>query len=696
MRLLYPRCYSLDSLSGSNAALFSILGTKFPIIFRQLNFTPVRFFCTRIQPKHLCWQGSTHTALLGKLEVALKNRQADEAWETFNDYKTLFGFPDHSILNRFLSTLAYSSDPRWLQKAADLVLMISKEKSNSLQLDILTKLSLCLARAQMPVPASMILRFMLEKGNLPGMDILSLVYLHMVKSEIGTYIASNFLVEICDCFRLLRANKNIRAKLTKPDTLIFNLVLDACVRFGSSLKGQQLMEMMSETGVIADAQTIVIIARIHEMNGQRYELKKFKDHIAQVSTPFVCHYRQFYDSLLNLHFKFGDVDAAADLVLDIYNNGVSISVQKLWKDSQKPCLVSIGSDHLRSGLKMQILPELLQKDSVLRVERKQELVICRSGKLFLSNRALAKLISGYRRCGKIRELSKLLLSIQKECHLSGGFTLSSDVIGACIHLGWLETAHDILDDMKLSGAPMGSATYMSLLTAYCKGKMFKEANALLKQMRKADLVKIFSDEMIISACLSEAADKSILYTDASSLTGKSDLAESLLREGREKEKAISPLVYELNSSIYFFCKAKMIEDASKTFRRMQEMKIQPTVQTYAYLLHGYSSLEMYRDITILWGDMKRNMQSGNLEVSRDLYEFLLLNFVRGGYFERLMEVINHMKEHNMYTDKWVYKREFLKLHKDLYRNLRASEARNEVQKKRLEYVQAFRKWAGID
>ncbi|CAL9004900.1 unnamed protein product [Prunus brigantina] len=100
---------------------------------------------------------------------------------------------------------------------------------------------------------------------------------------------------------------------------------------------------------------------------------------------------------------------------------------------------------------------------------------------------------------------------------------------------------------------------------------------------------------------------------------------------------------------------------------------------------------MFRTITILRGDIKRNMESGNLVVSRDIYEYLLLNFLRGGYFERVMEVIDFMKEHGMYTDKCLYRSEFVKLHKNLYRNIKASEARTEAQRKRLKYVEAFKK-----
>ncbi|KAJ0014042.1 hypothetical protein Pint_21209 [Pistacia integerrima] len=123
------------------------------------------------------------------------------------------------------------------------------------------------------------------------------------------------------------------------------------------------------------------------------------------------------------------------------------------KGCQKPCLIPIGSPNLRNGLKIQIMPELLEKDSILKIEGKQELVLFRNGKLLLGNRALAKLINGYKRYGKISGLSKLLLSIQKENNSLEGFALCSDVIDAFIQSGLPETAHDILDDMESAGIP---------------------------------------------------------------------------------------------------------------------------------------------------------------------------------------------------------------------------------------------------
>lgn len=644
---------------------------------------------TCIEPEKLGWEVSSHTALMGKLQTALKEHELNEAWETYKDFKRLYGFPEDSLMRQLITEFSYSLDSKGLRRAFDLVLSMPKEKSALLKLDLLTKLCLSLARAEMPLPASVVLRLMLGKKSLPQVDILGLVFLHLVKTETGAVLASNVLTEICDLYQQLIASKSNCAKMIKPDTMLFNLVLDGCVRFGSSLKGQQIIELMAQVGVVADAHSIVIIAQIYEMNCMRDDLKRFKRHIDMVSASLVCHYRQFYDSLLSLHFIFNDIDAASALILDICGYGDPNCFQERRKE---PCAVPIGSPNLRMGLKLHIQPEPLLKDTIIKVERKPKFVMTKNGKLVLSSYSVAKLMREYKRCGRINEFSVLLNRIESKSGSSGSNSLSRGVIDTCIHLGWLEIAHDILDDLESEGNHLSAGSYLSLLTAYYNRKMFREGDALLKQIGKAGVLVDLPDKMVISKHSFEG--KSTLNFDKANLIGKSDFVESIIQDIKQEAESIpaSEMIHELNSSIYFFMKAKMIGDAMKTYFRMQGMKIQPTVLTFAHLIHGYSSLGMYREITVLWGDMKRNLEKSNTMVHRDLYESLLLNFIRGGYFERVMEVIAFMTESRMFVDKCLCKTEFLKFHKDLYRSLKASNTRNEVQMKRLEQVQAFRNW----
>lgn len=645
-------------------------------------------FCknTKIAPN------SSQALLLEKVGVALKDHKIEEAWYIFKDYRKSYDIPDCSLINRLLTGLSYSPDPQWLRRACDLVFKHWKRKSHLFHVEVLAKLALSVARAKMPVPASMILRLLLQKKYLPPFDILNLVLLHMVKTEIGTYLASNLLFQMSDCYQHITIRgSNLRNKM-KSDTIIFNLVLDACVRFGSALKGQDIIEFMAQSGVVADAHSINIIAQIYEMNGQRDEIKNYKGHVDRIPVALVPHYLSFYNSLLSLHFKFTDISAAAELVLDLdkYREALPLNVE------QRPHLVSVGSPNLKSGLKMRILPEQLDIDRTFEAERKEDLVAVRNGKFNLTSKALAKFIYGYRRIGSISELSRLLLSIQEQKASPGGNNLFLCVINACIGVGWMETAHDLLDDFEFAGAAIDSSAHITLLEAYYERGMLKEANGLVKQMKKSGVLSSCFDETTIFTNVLEKAATSEPSSNMPSAVEYSDLTKMLVQIIEEGEKSTPCVHYELNASIYFFCKAEMMEDALKTYRRMQEMEIQPNEQTFAVLVRGYSSLQMYRDITFLWGDMKRSMTRDNLVISRDICESLALSFIRGGYFERVMEVISFMMDHKLFADKWMYRKEFLKLHKNLYRNLSASEARTEAQRKRLEHVREFRKWARID
>lgn len=448
-----------------------------------------------------------------------------------------------------------------------------------------------------------------------------------------------------------------------------------------------MLEIMPETGVEADVGSIVAIARVCEMNGLREDLKKLKPHVDSASSPLLNHhYLHFYDSLLSLHFKFNDLKAAAGLILGLYQRSSSPPRQTVLPKTLIP--LQVGSENLKTRSKLMIMPTSLPQDLAFEPENRSGLIILKDAKLFPSHRAIAKLVHGYIRQRKVGELSKLLVGIHRTVGASSDFGLGPEVVVSCVELGWLETAHDILDDMESAGLSIPETTYASLLMAYCKKNMSDEARVLMRQMRERDLINL-PDEEAIPLCLSVDAK-------CAAPVGSSPLAKLLEKQTVEEEEGASGhLIYEFNFSIFFFCKAGMMEDAIKTFRKMQERKVKPNVQTFSHLVNGYSSLEMYREITIIWGEIKRWLEVGVLPPDRDLFECLLWNFIRGGYFERAMEIASYMEESHMYVDKWRFRREFLKLHKNLYRNLNMCNARTDAQSKRLEHVRAFRKWVGI-
>ncbi|KAF3772503.1 Pentatricopeptide repeat-containing protein [Nymphaea thermarum] len=643
----------------------------------------------------ISWAGSTYSMLLNNLETTLKDHRIIDAWESFTDFKRLYGYPTKCLLQKLLAELSYSSEPAWLRKAYDLVLVIKEEKPEMLCYDTLIMLTLTLSRAEMPIPASSILRLLLEKAAFPPVGIWTAVFVHLVKSKIGTCLASELLIEISECFlkhkRNLKKGQSSFLKSVTPNTGVFNLVLNACLKAGSVLKAQEIIELMAQTGVGADLTSIAIMSLVHERNGQRDELKKLEAHVSEVSAYSLHHYQLLYNSLLSLHFKFRDIDASLGLVVNLYKRqqGCAFSNEKKGEVKEKfnSSLVNIGSRRLRTSLTLKIEPRLLENNFVIEIEGHPDLVILNKGKLIPSHKALAKFIIGCTRVRKTEKLAKLFSSIQKELDEAEVGRMVTEVIKACVHLGWFETAHDIIEDLNAEGVHIEEHSYSSLLIAYCKRNQFKEAVVLITQMRKVGLLRGMSNEQILSDACGTA-------TRAFGCAENSELAEHLEHEfGNEDSTHV--LVLEINAAISFFCTAKMIEDAQKSFRKMKSMSLQPTVQTFGYLVNAYSSLGMHREVTMMWGEIKECMVSGVLKRNRDLHDSLLLNFLRGGYFERAMEVIGLMSEHGMFIDKLKYRREFLKLHGTLYRGLRISDAKNEVQRKRLEHVRAFRRWAEI-
>jgi pentatricopeptide repeat protein len=637
--------------------------------------------------KVLPWEMPSRETLLRNIDGALKNGNVEEALQSFGNYKKLHGLPEPRVLNSMIVSLSYMSSRRWLQRAFDLVLSVHQFNSNVLNCDSLMRLALTLARDQMPVPASTVLRIILESGKLPDVDILSMVFLHMLKSQVGSYLVTDVMIETCESFLDQVTDRREIKKLApiKNNTTLFNMVLESCVNFKCIIKAQKIMELMALVGVVADANTVVISSRVFEMVGQRDELIQMKRSIDSLtSLPFPQYYQHFYDSLLSLHFKYNDMDAAAKILINLHQQRKpSIFFPN---DLQKQGIIQIGSGNLKTGYRIMFDPGKVDRGFILGTESQFGLVVLTDGNNFHTEKALAKLIVGCVKSRNMHALSSLLIMLHKE---DLEVISPLDVVNACIQMGWLHAAHDILDDLESAGIQVRITSYISLLRAYEQENKSEEFNGLLQQIQK--IASTMDDIHLNSPFTIKNIAK--IVKDEMPLTNSSlfaALAEEMKHYNPEEH-----LTLEFNNSILFFCKAKMMEDALCTYKRMREQHIRPTSYTFCHILCGYSSMDMHREITMLWGEIKRRLEYGELDVDRDLLDCLVLNFLKGGYFSRVMEVIGYMSKHNIYCDKWKYRHIFLKLHKNLYRNLNSLHDKTEAQNKRIEDVRAFRSWAGI-
>ncbi|KAK4838131.1 hypothetical protein QYF36_011278 [Acer negundo] len=103
----------------------------------------------------------------------------------------------------------------------------------------------------------------------------------------------------------------------KPDTNSYNIALAGCLLFETTRKAEQLLDMMPRIAVKADVNLLIIMAHIYERNGHREELRKLQRHIDEVYNLSDIQFRQFYNCLLSCHLKFGDLDSASKMVLEM-------------------------------------------------------------------------------------------------------------------------------------------------------------------------------------------------------------------------------------------------------------------------------------------------------------------------------------------------------------------------------------------
>ncbi|XP_078442638.1 pentatricopeptide repeat-containing protein At4g17616-like [Wolffia australiana] len=473
-----------------------------------------------------------------------------------------------------------------------------------------------------------------------------------------------------------------------------SLPMSCFISFGDSLVAHQVFEVMLKIGLTADLTSLAAIAKICEMNGLREDLRKLSSFVDSAASLSLNHHccRSFYESLLSLHFKFNDLDAASGLIVGLYRrSGAALPRAQI----PESAVLQVGSGNLKAGSKLLIKLSPLERGLFIEPERRSDLIVLEGGNVLPSKRAVAKLVLGYIRQKKTGDLAKVLVEIQKAVGLSSllNFSLGFEVVVSSVELGWLEAAHDVLDDMESAGFLSPEAVYVLLLKAYFDKSMVREARALLKQMRERKLIKFpdedEDEEEVINSYLAQ-------HEKRASPVASSSLTKLLEKQSKEGGDSQSHLTHEFNFSIFFFCKAGMMEDAIKTYRKMQEKRVLPSIQTFSHLVNGYSSKEMYREITIVWGEMRRRLEEGVLSADRDLLGSFLWNFIRGGYFERAMDIATYLEDSGIYIDKWRFREEFLRLHRNLYRSLNMCDARTEVQSKRLEHVRAFRKWVGID
>ncbi|WRX09771.1 Pentatricopeptide repeat - like 10 [Theobroma cacao] len=692
-----------------------------------------------------------------ELQNAIDERRYIDTWKLYEQHMQMEGFPRKSVVNRLLTGFAESLDVQWLEKAYGMVEQAFEEsKQNLLEKEPLLYLSLALAKCGLSVPASTILRKLVATEQFPPTTAWSAILAHMSQTAPGAYLASELILEIGYLFQDGRVDprkkSNVPLIAMKPNATAFSIALAGCLLFGTTRKAEQLLDMMPRIGIKADANLLIVMAHIYERNGRREELRKLKRHIDEACNLTDIQFRQFYNCLLTCHLKFGDLDSASNMVLEMLRKAkeaqnslaaATLVLETAGNDNRPPFTQISGPNqsqqepngsHNISLIENKIISynefsrdrtfAKLGNDAkevllslLAKLQTQVELITTEHGILQPTEKIYVKLVKAFLEAGKIKDLAQFLIKAEKEdSPVSNDDSALVHVINSCISLGWLDQAHDLLDEMRFAGVRTGSSTYASLLKAYCKANRLGEVTSLLRDAQKAGIQLDSScyDTMIQLRVLQQDTQGALhLFKEMKEAkiprggnqeferlvqgctgNGEAGLMAKLLQEIREGQKLDSG-VHDWNNVIHFFCKKRLMQDAEKALMKMRSLGHAPNAQTFHSMVTGYAAIGgKYIEVTELWGEMKSIASSTSMKFDQELLDSLLYTFVRGGFFVRANEVVDMMEKGNMFIDKYKYRTLFLKYHKTLYKG-KAPKFQTEAQLKKREAALTFKKWVGL-
>ncbi|KAF3617808.1 Pentatricopeptide repeat-containing protein, mitochondrial [Capsicum annuum] len=690
---------------------------------------------------------------IGKMSEELENvideNKLDDAWALYVRHIQMAGFPRKTIVNKLVAAFAESSDLGRLESAYGMIEQAFEEsKHDLLERNTLIYLSLAFAKCGSPIPASTLVRKLVETERYPPVSAWSAILAYMSQTSTGAYLAVELVLEIGYLFQDGRVDPRKKSNESllsmKPNATCFNIALVGCLLFGTTRKAEQLLDMMPRINLKADATLLIIMAHIYEKNGRREEFNKLKRDMEEAPNVTEMQFRQFYNCLLSCYLKFGDLESTSHMVLEMLRKAEkaknSLGTASLLLEASR------SGDTLRSNVltedahhrkpdgsenwvsyedlcrdrkfsELQTIAKNLLDVLVIKLQKQIEFITTEHGILQPTEKLYVKLVKAFLEVGRTKDLAEFLIKAAKEdSPVSVDDSALVHVINSCISLGWLDQAHDLLDEMRLAGVRTGSSVYTSLLKAYCKENRAGEVASLLRDARRAGIqIDASCYEVLIQSKVIQKDSQGALHlfkemkeakipraghqefeklVKGSAEGGEASLMVTLLHEIKEGKK-VDYGVHDWNNVIHFFCKKRLMQDAEKAFKKMRSLGHAPNAQTFHSLVTGYATIGgKYVEVTELWGEMKSIAFSYGMKFDQELLDAVLYTFVRGGFFVRANEVVEMMEKGNMFIDKYKYRALFLKYHKTLYKG-KSPKFQSESQMKKREAALNFKRWAGL-
>ncbi|KAK2636067.1 hypothetical protein Ddye_030859 [Dipteronia dyeriana] len=276
-------------------------------------------------------------------------------------------------------------------------------------------------------------------------------------------------------------------------------------------------------------------------------------------------------------------------------------------------------------------------------------------------------------------LLPLLLLCSSVCSRTVGLGVYVPILKAYCKEHRTAQATQLVMDISNSRLQLDVSMYDDLIDASMTSQDFQSAFSIFRDMREARISDLMGSYLTIMTGLME--------------NHRPELMAAFLDEVVEDPR-VEVKTHDWNSIIHAFCKAGRLEDAKRTLRRMTFLQFEPNDQTYLSLINGYVTAEKYFCVLMLWNEVKRKISTEGktgIKFDPNLVDAFLYAFVKGGFFDTVMQVVEKSQEMKIFVDKWKYKQAFMETHK----KLKVAKLRKRNFRK-MEALIAFKNWAGLN
>ncbi|KAI8021290.1 Pentatricopeptide repeat-containing protein [Camellia lanceoleosa] len=585
------------------------------------------------------------------LQTSLNKNNTDEAWKSFKALTNSSSFPSKPLTNSLITHLSSLNDTLNLKRAFASVVFLLEKNPDLLEFETVETLLNSMKIANTAAPAFALVKSMFKNRYFLPFGIWGNVLVEISRKN-GSFVA--FLGVFNENCRVVLDEK---LGFMKPDLAACNAALEGCCCILESIgDAESVVETMSVLGVRPDESSFGFLAYLYALKGLGEKIIELE---GLMSGFGFVNKRIFLSNLISGYVKAGSLES------------VSVTI-----------LSNLRGHGEESNF---------------------------------SEETYCEVVNGFLQNGSIKDLASLIIEAQK---LEGPSVIAEQSVGygiisACVYLGLLDKAHNILDEMNARGCSLGLGVYVPILKAYCKEHRTAEATQLVTEISDSGFqLDVGLYDALIEASMSSQDFQSAfsLFRDmresripdlkGSYLTIMTSLTENhrpelmaaFLDEVVEDPRVVVG-THDWNSIIHAFCKAGRLEDARRTFRRMIFLQFEPNEQTYLSLINGYATTEKYFSVLMLWNEVKRRVSidgDKRFKLDHNLVDAFLYALVKGGFFDAVMQVVEKSQEMKIFVDKWRYKQAFMENHK----KLKVAKLRKRNTRK-MEALIAFKNWAGL-